>query len=236
MHGTLPLHAQLENLIKDKILNGDYAMDTLLPSERKMAETYGINRLTVRAALKNLQNEGLVSTIHGKGNYVRSVKMKVSFSAIRGFGAQLKDQGVAHINKVLSAGKTPANYDLSKCFGVEKGTPLFRLTRARYGNGSPIAIDDTYFLYDAVRDVENIDFAVNSLYQTFDENGITLSTAQQILSIYTLHGENASVLDLPEGAAVFCINHQVCGEDGRLVEYTLSYINPAMASITSYLK
>ena len=236
MQGTLPIHVQLENLIKDKIASGEYPMGSLLPSERKMAEAYGINRLTVRAALKNLQKEGLVSTIHGKGNFVRSARMKLSFSAIRGFGAQLKEQGVAHTNKVLIAEKFPATYVLSKLFGVPKGAPLFRLTRLRYGNGRPLALDDTYFRYEAVADVEAIDFSVSSLYQTFEKNNISLVHAQQMLSIYTLYDDDSALLDLPQGTPVFRIEHKVFSANNSLADYTLSYINPTRSNISSYLK
>ncbi len=236
MQNTLPIHVQLENLIKDKIASGEYAMGSPLPSERKMAEAYGINRLIVRAALKNLQKEGLVHTEHGKGNFVSSARMKLSFSAIRGFGAQLKEQGVAHTNKVLIAEKFAATYVLSKLFGVPKGHTLFRLTRLRYGNGRPLALDDTYFLYDTVQNVEEIDFSVSSLYQTFEKNSIALTNAKQMLSIYALYDEDATLLDVPEGTPVFRIEHQVFGANSRLAEYTLSYINPSRSNITSYLK
>lgn len=236
MQNLLPIHVQLENLIRDKIASGEYVMGGPLPSERKMAEAYGINRLTVRAALKNLQKEGLITTIQGKGNFVCSAKMKLSFSTIRGFGAQLKEQGVAHTSQVLTAMKEPANYVLSQRFGVEKGFPLFRLTRVRFGNGHALAIDDTYVRYDSIANIEDIDFATHSLYRTFEENNIRLAKAQQVLSVYTMSGNSAQILELPDNAPVFCINHKVFDSDNRLVESTCSYVNPAHSSITSYLK
>lgn len=74
MQNTLPIHVQLENLIRDKIANGEYAIGSCLPSERRLAETYGINRLTVRAALKNLRQEGLIVAHQGRGNFVNSAR------------------------------------------------------------------------------------------------------------------------------------------------------------------
>lgn len=235
MQNLLPIHAQLENLIKDKITSGEYAMGTSLPSERKMAETYGINRLTVRAALKNLQKEGLINTVHGKGNFVCSVKMKLSFSTIRGFGAQLKEQGVAHTNQVLFAKQVPAGYVLSQQFNIEKGSPLFRLIRLRFGNGRALSIDDTYVRYEAIPNIEKIDFSITSLYSTLEQNGVCLTKALQVLSVQNMYGESARLLEEPEGTPVFCINHRVFDSDDQLVEYTLSYISPSHSSITSYL-
>ena len=236
MQTLQPIHVQLENLIRDKISQGEYGIGAALPSERKMAQTYGINRLTVRAALKNLQKEGLITAVHGKGYFVKNTKIRISFSGIRGFGARLKEQGVAHTSKVITAEKVSAGYVLSKKFGIPRGTPLFHLTRVRFGNGYTLAVDDTYILYDSIRNVESIDFSVSSLYDAFEENGIRLGGVLQLLTVFMLHGESSRVLELPETSPAFRINHCVFDTDEHLVEYTFSYVNPEHASIASYLK
>mgnify|MGYP000060910116 CR=1 FL=1 len=236
MQNTLPIHVQLENLIRNKIANGEYAIGSCLPSERRLAETYGINRLTVRAALKNLRQEGLIVAHQGRGNFVNSARMRLSFSSIRGFGTQLKSQGVVHTSKVLIAQKVPANHKLSRCFQLPMGTPLYHLTRIRIGNSHAIVIDDTYFPFSLIPDVEKIDFSVESLYHNFEKNQIILAEARQTLMVTILTDEDAQLLELPPNSPVFCINHQVSDVSGRLVEYTLSYVNPERANITSYLK
>ena len=63
MQNNTPIYSQLEKLIKDKILSGEYKFGEAIPSERKLAETYGINRMTVRSAItwdwvRHLQNLG----------------------------------------------------------------------------------------------------------------------------------------------------------------------------------
>lgn len=236
MQTLQPIYVQLENLIRDKISQGEYPVGSPLPSERKMAETYGINRMTVRAALKNLQKEGIIKAEHGRGYFVQDKRIRISFSGIQGFGARLKEQGVAHSCKVITAEKVAAGYVLAKKFGVPKGTMLFHLTRVRFGNGQALAVDDTYLIYDMVKDIEKIDFAVSSLYDTFEQNGIKIEHASQYLTVFTLHGESAKVLELAESSPVFCINHCAFDNNGKLVEYTFSYVNPQLANIASYLK
>lgn len=236
MQALQPIHVQLENLIRDKIAHGEFPIGTPLPSERRMAETYGISRLTVRTALQNLQKEGLILAQHGKGYFVQNSKIRINFSGLRGFGAQLKEQGVTHTSKVLFAKKMRSGYELSKAFSVPRGTPLFHLTRVRLANGHPVMVDDTYLLYDLIPDVEQYDFAVTSFYSVLDRNGIQLEHAQQFLSVYTLYGECAHVLELPDATPVFRINHRVYDHAGRLADYTFSYVNPHRANITTYLR
>lgn len=236
MQNGTPIHVQLENLIRGKIADGTYPTNSPLPSERKMAEAYGINRLTVRAALKNLQKEGLVRTEHGKGNFVSSVKIKLNFSTISGFGAQLKEQGVAHTNQVLLAEELPAGYIMSQNFNVEKGTPLFHLVRVRIGNGNPLAIDDTYILYDEIPRVASIDFETASLYQKLKECGNFPEYARQTLYIQRIYGKIAEVMALEDDTPVFCIIHQAYSAKHALIEYTLSYVNPTYSSVASCLR
>lgn len=231
-----PIHVQLENLIRDKIAQGEFQVGSPLPSERRLAEIYGISRLTVRAALQNLQKEGLVTAQHGKGYFVQNSKIRINFSVLMGFGAQLKEQGVLHSSRVLEAQKILSGYELSKAFCVSQGTPLFHLTRVRLANGHPIMVDDTFFPYDLIPNVEEYDFSTTSFYETLDRNGVFLEQAQQFLSVFTLYGECASVLELPDASPVFRINHRVYDPTGKLVDYTFSYVNPARASIAIHLR
>lgn len=231
-----PIHVQLENLIRDKIARGEFQIGSPLPSERRLAEVYGISRLTVRAALQNLQKEGLVMAQHGKGYFVQNSKIRINFSGLRGFGAQLKEQGVIHTSTVLQAQKILSGYELSKAFSVPRGTPLFHLTRVRLGNGHPVMVDDTFFPYDLIPDVEKYDFSTTSFYAALDKNGVQLEQAQQFLTVFTLYGECARVLELPDATPVFRINHCVYDHFGKLVDYTFSYVNPYRASIATYLR
>ena len=57
-----PIYLQLREIIRNRIEEGEYLPGTAIPSENKLAETYGINRLTVRNAVDTLVNEGILST------------------------------------------------------------------------------------------------------------------------------------------------------------------------------
>ena len=134
MQNNTPIYSQLEKLIKDKILSGEYKFGEAIPSERKLAETYGINRMTVRSAINNLENQGYIVKVHGKGNFVSSPKFKQSFVEGWGFTSLLRERGIEHNDKLIFSGVEEANYQLSKIFGVERRTPLFRIVRLRLGD------------------------------------------------------------------------------------------------------
>ncbi|CAM3843549.1 GntR family transcriptional regulator [Nocardiopsis gilva] len=65
-----PLYMQLANIVAAKIASGELQPDRPIPAETRLAEQYGIARLTARRAVRELQERGLVVTVPGKGTYV----------------------------------------------------------------------------------------------------------------------------------------------------------------------
>ncbi|MFI6421539.1 GntR family transcriptional regulator [Streptomyces sp. NPDC050842] len=65
-----PLYIQLAELIGKQIASGALAPDRPIPSENRLAEEYGVARLTARRATQELRDRGLVITVRGKGSYV----------------------------------------------------------------------------------------------------------------------------------------------------------------------
>lgn len=65
-----PLYIQLRERLRAKIRRGEYAPGTAIPSESRLAETYGLHRLSVRNAVDSLADEGLLKSIRGKGVFV----------------------------------------------------------------------------------------------------------------------------------------------------------------------
>ena len=68
----LPLHAQVRETIRHRILDGSYAAHAQMPSESQMMAAFGVSRVTIRQALGDLQKEGLIFKVAGKGMPVSS--------------------------------------------------------------------------------------------------------------------------------------------------------------------
>ena len=70
-----PLYVQIKDVIKQRILDGDYDVHERLPSESEMMKVFGVSRITVRQALRDLHTEGLVFSVQGKGTFVSRPKV-----------------------------------------------------------------------------------------------------------------------------------------------------------------
>ena len=84
-----PIYLQLREIIRNRIEEGEYLPGTAIPSENKLAETYGINRLTVRNAVDTLVNEGVLQRVQGKGVFVVGDKYEENLEEHGGFVSML---------------------------------------------------------------------------------------------------------------------------------------------------
>lgn len=86
---TTPIYLIIENDIKAAINNGSFKSGDLIPSENELKEKYNVSRMTVRQALNNLVNEGLLFRHQGKGTFVSNAKIEKSIQGIRSFTEEM---------------------------------------------------------------------------------------------------------------------------------------------------
>jgi GntR family transcriptional repressor for pyruvate dehydrogenase complex len=77
------LHEEIVGMIQKQIINGDIAPGSKLPPEREMAQSFNVNRATVREALRKLENLDLVEIRHGDGLYVKNYLESGNFDLIK---------------------------------------------------------------------------------------------------------------------------------------------------------
>ena len=84
------LYYQVREDLLHKIQSGQWGPDFKMPPERELCETYGVSRITVRKALDDLQNEGYLDRVQGKGTFVRRATMEKKLSKFYSFGDELR--------------------------------------------------------------------------------------------------------------------------------------------------
>ncbi len=85
-----PLYEQLKLMLRDKIMLGEILPGTLLPTEAAFCDMYKISRITVRKALGDLEAEGFITRIQGKGSIVTHSRIKENWTHIAGFTETVK--------------------------------------------------------------------------------------------------------------------------------------------------
>lgn len=219
--------------LKSSIQEGIYPYGTALPAERELAEHFGLNRSTVRAAIQTLVEEGLLKKVQGKGTFVMRHAQDDTYTHFRGMGELLKNHGYIPSSRILYTGPTPAGYKLSHLLQVGEDTVLYRIMRLRLGNGLPVSIENTFVPYELIPDIEGIDFQIYSLYDAFAMNSLHIADIQQVFSTTRVRNSEAKYLNTENGTPVVSIAITSSSEGNGIIEYTNALVLPEFCKFYS---
>lgn len=233
MMGYDALYLQLMNSIREKMLRGEYQIGDKLDSERVMAQQYGINRLTVRKALKGLEEQGLIKAQRGSGTYIvrlpqGSTQIEQSSGSSVSLSMLIRQSGYRSFRRVISFHKLPVEGTLAEKFPDSR--QVFEMVRLSYVNEEPYAVQKTYIPAEPFWDAQRYDFAEGSLYEYMDLHGRMPQKIESYLQIACPPGQYAGLLRLEEGRKVFLFEYLGYDREQILVEYTLSYYLPEYTS------
>ena len=219
------LYQQLADSLRDKIYEGKYAFGDKLPSERSLAEKFGISHLTVRKALAILEEEGMLLRVQGKGTFVRAQKYSIDMQHMDGFSSMFGQQGITTTNKVLYSGVREAGFKYSRIFGIPREEPVFELIRLRQNGEDPVALEYNILPTKRVPHVEEYDYSLYSLWDVYRQAGIQLVEENQKLEIVKVFNPQADLLNVEEGADGLMLSPTGLDASGKVIEWTKIYDN-----------
>lgn len=234
----MPIYIQVQDSIIKKIEEHKYLPGEAILSERKMAELYGVNRMTVRRAVDKLVEQGYLTKEPGSGTYVAQrdrKKIELNYAdetGNTGVTAMLKSVGVTVSNSVLGTGEVSDSRFLCQKLGLNHVEKVWGVHRVRWGGEIPFAVEYTYIPKKYFPDADNFDFAKVSLYDYMDTKKHLPCHFIQRLVACEANEKIADLLQVDRGEAVFKIEYQGADEDYNIVEYTKSYLNPKYAEFS----
>lgn len=233
MNSNKPVYQQLADSVRAKVASGEYASGTRIPSERTMAETYGINRLTVRKALDVLISEGLLVRVQGSGTYVTeggsdARRMVFGQGEEMSLSRQLRQSGFNSSRRVLSFRRVPCEDELAEAFPGR--AQCYELTRLSLIDDVPYALQTCYFPSDLFSQPDRFDFAGGSLYTYMELQGHRPLHIAETMCACEVPERFRGVLDMPSGGQVFHCVYRGYDADETLVELTRAYYRPEFTS------
>ena len=146
-HNTAPIrtvHAQLRASLRGRIRDGSYGAGGTRPAESELSAIYGVSRITVRQALSDLQNEGAILKVAGKGTFVAGQRAFQHLTRLEGFGEAMARQGHRVSNDVLSQRSIAAPGAVTQALRLAAGEQVEEITRVRRLDGAPVSLEVTY--------------------------------------------------------------------------------------------
>jgi GntR family transcriptional regulator len=223
---ALPLHRQLRDLMIARIDSGEWSPGTYLPSETRLAEEYGVSVGTLRKALLDLAQEGIVARRQGKGTVVTTHNSDAVL--FRFFNLRRPDGSTLHPeSRVLARRRRRATPAEAEALGLDSGASVIAIERVREADGVPIiheviALDGNRF---AGLEHEP-ELLPNTLYQLYQLRfGATVHRAHERLTAEAVPAARAGELGLAAGDPVLRIARVAVDFSGKPLEYRASWVN-----------
>ena len=140
----VPIHQQLYSYIKERIAEGFYKENEIIPSEKEMQEMFEVSRITVRRAISDLEHDGYLIKRKGRGTIVCPQKKERDMSVFNSFSGDAKVKGDKPGSIILHCKEVEASVKIAEMLQVETGEKVYFLKRLRLLNGRIIALNETY--------------------------------------------------------------------------------------------
>ena len=179
---SVPLHTQLRDVLRARILDGEYPQDSQMPSESELGALFKVSRITVRQALGDLQKEGLIFKIHGKGTFVAKPKTFQNVSTLQGLAESMTDRGYEVINRLRSFKFIAADKLVAERLQVAEGEVVAQIKRVRLINREPISLEITYLPKAVGERLEKADLVTRDIFLIL-ENDCGLALGLSLIHI-----------------------------------------------------
>lgn len=209
--------------LKRRLSEGAWAAGDRLPSEPTLAEELGVSRVTIRAALAQLENDGVVTRRHGSGTYVNSLRPLVS-SLHLNMGSDQVIRSTGHTPGIseLSWRQVGADEEVAERLGLEVGSPVVRLYRVRTADDVPVTVSYDYFSAGLLPD-QPITVGA-SLYSYLSEVcGIDVTFGVATLEPALAGAEHAEALGVASDALCMVIKQVDYDTAEQPVSYSVEY-------------
>lgn len=218
----IPLHLQVETIMRELIDSEEYQQGKLLPNEIDLAKRLGIARNTVRQAINKLVHEQLLIRKKGVGTKVVKNRITTKLNNWSSFTLEMHDKGVDFQNYEIKVSWTLADQDIADVFSIDTGTKVLKLERLRGLEAGPIVYFVSYF-HPRVGLTGNEDFS-KPLYEMLERDYHTVVVLSKEEISATLADEQlATVLNTQPGDPILLRKRIVCDPGDRPVEYNIGY-------------
>lgn len=218
-----PYYLQIREVIYNKIINGEYKTGEKLPSEDKLAEEFGVSRMTVCKALAELVNNEYLTRIQGSGTYVSKIRKEGSQLDIVGFNDSMNKKGFKVNTKVFLKQLEVPSKEIVKKLNIPFTQKVIHLKRLRLVNNEPIVVQDTYLNAKLCEELLEVDFENNALYESIRNIcGRNIIRSKDIIEAIAADAETSELLEVKVGFPVLLTQRIAYVDNDVPIELTYS--------------
>ncbi|HLI07248.1 MAG TPA: GntR family transcriptional regulator [Ktedonobacteraceae bacterium] len=233
----IPMRYQIEQDMRERIETGIWKPGQQLPSEMELCSLYKVSRTTMRQAISQLVDEGLIVRERGRGSFIRDSMITAGARGLTSFSDEMAALGKRAGAQVLSIQKESASAQLAKRLRIKEEEPVVVIKRVRYANESPIGIQIASLPSARFPGLESADLTNQSLYAYLQQHyGVVVAEAEEIFTITPISGADARLLTIAEGTCGFYVERLTFDENKEPFEFVTSLMRGDRYRIQLFLR
>jgi GntR family transcriptional regulator len=227
-----PLYHQLQMVLQAEIESGKWLPDQQLPTETKIAERFGVSKITVRQALQVLAEQGYIRREQGRGTFVARRKFDEGPRELTSFTEEMRRHDLLASSHVLGQTLELADARVSDALRLARPEPIFVLRRLRLANGEPMGVQTAHIPAAMVPGLEKENLENASLYETLQGRfGLYPARARETYFVALADQEAAELLRIPLGSPVFAVERVTLLPNEKPFEFVQSIMRGDRYSI-----
>lgn len=231
------LYIQIKDKIKEQIVTGKWKKGSKIPSERELCEAFGVSRITVRQAIAEAVNEGLLFTVQGKGTFVADTaidyqenKINQELAKITNFERTLSSKGLSGTTKIINYEITSVDLALSRVLDLDMTSQVLNLDLLGLANNEPYVLYRSSFsleiglkFLEKAKEKEQLKtgFSTIDLYRYFDD--LRPHYVEQTFEALAADEHLAETLSIEVGKPLFLASSIIYSSDNKPIEYKNAY-------------
>ena len=220
----VPLYVQIREEIRKKIENNELTIGSFLPAETDLAAMFRVSRMTVRNAIDDLVQEGLVIRKHGTGTIIASKKTERDYSRLTSFYEDMKARGLNPTSKVLKKEIIPASDKLASKLQIHPGDMIFHILRLRFVEKNKIITLHELHIPQALCPwLKDADLGNSSLYAFYEANNVAVKWGRQIVEASIAPKKIADYLDIEPNEPILFTKTILYTGNNIPLEYTVGW-------------
>ena len=219
---AMPLHAQVESLLRELIELPQYQAGEFLPKEVDLANQLGISRNTLRQATNKLEYEGLIVRKKGFGTKVAEKSFTTQLNNWHSFTQEMNEKGIAFTNLQITAGWVEPEEKIAAFFSIPPQTKVVKLSRLRGDENGPFVYFESYF-HPRVGITPNDDFN-QPLYELLEQKfKVVPVISREKIKARLAAKITANRLQIRKGEPILVRERFVSDPGDRPVEYNIGF-------------
>lgn len=217
--GPVAKHLQCRDALARHVRTA-LAPGDIIPSERVLQDAFAVSRATIRRAVEALIADGLLTRVPAKGTYVSQPRLETQLH-LASFSQDMRRRGREPSTSLLGIERSVPPPEATAALNLDPGDQAWRLTRIRYADGEPVALEDGWYPASVLPDLDRQDLS-GSLYRLLaNRYGLSIDSAEQTLWGEIAQGTTAHRLGSTEPVPLL-VFRRLSRSSGRSVEFVVS--------------